>query len=61
MKNNTVLEASGITVAGQIDIETIVQDVEKNIGTDSSFDELNGLNSKSPNDQVCGIGLVKGL
>ena len=47
MKNNTVLAASEITVAGQIDCETVVQVVEKNIGFDSSVDHLNSKNIRT--------------
>ena len=47
VKNNTVLADSEITVAGQIDCETVVQVVEKNIGFDSSVDHLNSKNIRT--------------
>ena len=48
VNNNTILVASETTIAGQIDHETVVQDVEKNTGLDSSVDDLSNMNSRRP-------------
>merc|ERR1711991_833706 len=54
-KDNMVMVAGEITVAGKIDYETVVRGVVKNIGFDSFIDDLSSVDSKGLNYQDCEV------
>merc|ERR1712012_1497619 len=55
VKDNMVMVAGEITVAGKIDYETVVRGVVKNIGFDSFTDDLSSVDSKGLNYQDCEV------
>jgi len=55
VKDNMVMVAGEITVAGKIDYETVVRGVVKNIGFDSFIDDLSSVDSKGLNYQDCEV------
>ena len=55
VKDNMVMVAGEITVAGKIDYETVVRGVVKNIGFDSFVDDLSSVDSKGLNYQDCEV------
>jgi len=55
VKDNMVMVAGEITVAGKIDYDTVVRGVVKNIGFDSFIDDLSSVDSKGLNYQDCEV------
>jgi len=55
VKDNMVMVAGEITVAGKIDYDTVVRGVVKNIGFDSFVDDLSSVDSKGLNYQDCEV------
>merc|ERR1712136_250203 len=55
VKDNMVMVAGEITVAGKIDYETVVRGMGKNIGFDSFIDDLSSVDSKGLNYQDCEV------